>query len=393
MTTDFGPYPAIPAGRPRFSDAEHARRRAALAAIMAEKRLDAVVVYGSGAMPGPVHWITEYIPRMPTWLIVSPERPDTLFLHFVNHVPNTLAITTLEDVRCYWPSAVDAVSGELAARVGATARVGVVGSLSAIPYGQLTALKAALPGVELVDVTRDVNEVRWIRSPEEIERIRISGRIMEEASAALVERLRPGMTELDARAIVHSVFLPYGAEEGIIYLAATSMDAPDRRSPWQHPSFRTLHRGDVLISEITLNYFGYGGQIHRPFAIGTAPNATYRALFDVALECFDAVRGVLRAGATSEDVVEAGRVVERRGFRLFDSLLHGETGRSPELGSSGSDHAFEPWTFRAGQMVVLQPNPVTEDGSAGLQAGCALLVEEDGATPLHGYPLSFPVCG
>src|SRR5690606_31880285 len=144
---------------------------------------------------------------------------------------------------------------------------------------------------------------------------------------------------------------------------------------------------DVLISEITLNFFGYGGQIHRPFAIGQEPDDTYRRLFDVAVECFDSVRSGLRAGATAEEVVAAGRVVEERGFRLFDSLLHGETGRNPELGSSGSDHTFEPWTFRAGQMMILQPNPATLDGAAGLQAGCALLIEDDGATPLHGYPL------
>ncbi|MBO9579038.1 MAG: M24 family metallopeptidase, partial [Microbacteriaceae bacterium] len=298
----------------------------------------------------------------------------------------------LDDIRCYWPSAVEAVAGSLRDRVGERARVGVVGSLQAIPYGQWHAVQEALPGVEFVDVTRALNEHRWIRSPEEVERLRISGRIMEEACDAIVARLRPGMTELDAKAIVHSVLHPYGAEEGITYLAATSMAEPDRRSPWQFPTHRPVHDGDVLISEITINYFGYGAQVHRPFAIGRPPGPIHQGLFDVAVECFDAVRAVLRDGATSEQVVAAGEVVAARGYRLFDSLLHGEMGRSPELGASGSEHAFEPWTFRTGQMVVLQPNPVTTDGSAGLQAGCALLVEDDGATPLHGWPLRFPVC-
>lgn len=379
--------------RPRFSEAEHTRRRTALRTLMDERQLDAVVVYGTAMFGGAVQWLTEYLPKQPTWLVISRDAPDTLFVHFVNHVPNARDITGLDDIRCYWPSAPDAVGGELRARVGARARVGVVGSTAAIPYAQFAAIRDQTPDVEYVEVTADLNAVRWIRSPEEIERIRRSGAIMDAACEALAEGLRPGMTELDAKALVHAEFVAHGAEEGIIFLAATSMTAPDRRAPYQFPGFRTLSHGDVLISEITINYFGYGGQLHRPFAIGREPEPVYRQLFDVAVECFDAVRGVLRAGATAEEVVEAGRIVEERGFRLFDSLLHGEAGRSPELGSSGSEHTFEPWTFRAGQMVVLQPNPTTLDGAAGLQAGCALLIEEDGATPLHGYPLQFPVCG
>jgi Xaa-Pro dipeptidase len=381
------------AERPSFTAAEHARRRDAVGRLLKDRDLDALAVYGTGAYTGPVHYLSDYIPRQPTWLVLSPDQPPALFLHFVNHIPNTLAISNVEDVRCYWPSAVDAVSAELIARGAEGRRVGVVGMPAAVPYGQMVGLRRRLPGCEFVDVTSELNQLRWIRGEEEIERIRRSGAIIDAACADLAAGLRPGLTELDAKSMLHASFVPKGGDEGIIFISSTDMNAPDRKSPWQFPGHRVIGDGHVVITEITINYHGYGGQGHRPFAVGTPPTPLYRELFDVAVTCFDRVLAVLRDGATAEAVRDAAQVVQDRDFVLFDSVLHGETGRNPELGSSGSDHTFEPWTFRAGQVMVVQPNPVTRDGRAGLQAGCAVLIEKDGATPLHGYPLLFPECG
>jgi Xaa-Pro aminopeptidase len=378
--------------RPAFSAAEHVRRHEAVGRLLEEHDLGALVVYGAAGFVGPVHYLSDYPPRQPTWLVISPDRPPTLFLHFVNHIPNTSAISTVDDVRCYWPSAVDAVSAELIARGAGERRVGVVGLPTAMPYGQAAELGRRLGG-ELVDVGADLNRLRWIRSEEEIARIRRSGAIIDTACEDLAAQLRPGLTELDAKAILHGSFVPKGGEEGIIFISGTDMNDPDRRSPWQFPGHRVIGNGHVLITEITINYHGYGAQGHRPFAVGTPPTPLYRELFDVAATCFDRIVAVLRDGATAAEVREAALVVQDRDFLLFDSVLHGETGRNPELGSSGSEHTFEPWTFRAGQVMVVQPNPMTRDGRAGLQAGAAVLIEKDGATPLHGYPLRFHECG
>ncbi|GAA3816358.1 hypothetical protein GCM10022226_41330 [Sphaerisporangium flaviroseum] len=379
--------------RPTFTAAEHARRRDAVERLLKDRDLDALVVYGAGGYTGPVHYLTDYTPRQPTWLVLSPDRPATLFLHFVNHVPNATAISNVDDLRCYWPSAVEAVSAELTTRGAGERKVGVVGMSAALPHGQMTGLRRSLPGCEFVDLTAELNQLRWIRSDEEIERIRQSGALIDSACADLAARLRPGLTELEAKSILHSSFVPKGGDEGIIFISSTDMNAPDRKSPWQFPGHRVIGAGHVVITEITINYHGYGGQAHRPFAVGAPPTPLYRELFDVATTCFDRILAVLREGATAEQVQDAALVVQDRDFVLFDSVLHGETGRNPELGSSGSDHTFEPWTFRAGQVMVVQPNPVTHDGRAGLQAGCAVLIEKNGATPLHGYPLQFPECG
>ncbi len=171
------------------------------------------------------------------------------------------------------------------------------------------------------------------------------------------------------------------------------MDNPDVFVPWQLPTPRVLNVGDVVITEITVGYYGYFSQIHRPFAVAREPNALYRKLFDVALECYELVAKVLRPGATTEDVLNATSVIEENGFTVYDSLVHGESAMNPELGTRTSAHTKESFTFRENMMVVIQPQPITLDRRAGLQLGAANIVTANGAKCLHNYPFKFPVCG
>ena len=171
------------------------------------------------------------------------------------------------------------------------------------------------------------------------------------------------------------------------------MMEPDRCLPWQRVTSRTVTKGSVVITEITVSYWGYSTQIHRPFAIAQEPSPLYRDLFAVALECYENVRRLCKPGTTSEEIIAATSNIEERGFTTYDSVFHGERGKSPELGTRSAWHPLEPWTLKENMVHVIQPNPVTRDLKAGLQLGAAVVVKPDGGEPLHNYPFKFPVCG
>jgi Xaa-Pro dipeptidase len=380
-------------GYPRFSDAELGRRFGLVRELMAREGVEALLLHGGPSATGPVHYLSGYLPVRPTWMVFALDGPSTLFLHFQNHVPNARALSVVTDVRCYWPSAPGAVAEELRRRGLERARIGVVGLATSIPHAQFEELRRHVPEVRFKDLGRPLDRIRWVRSQEELAWLRRSAELTDRACELLEARIRPGLSEHDLVALVHEAFLQHGGQAGLHFLAATSMSEPDRFVPWQFPSSRELRRGDVVITEITVSWWGYGAQIHRPFAVAAEPTARYRELYEVAYECFQRVRGALRAGATSQDAVRAAEVIAERGFTVFDSVVHGEGGRNPELGLSGSAHTLEPWTFRENQVMVIQPNPITLDQRAGLQLGCAVRVGVDGAEPLHRYPFKFPVCG
>jgi Xaa-Pro aminopeptidase len=365
---------------PCFSAAEFERRMLALRAAMDSDGLAAVLIYGGPGAPE-ISYLTNYLPASPCWLIIPRSGDPVVFVHFYNHVPCTQAMSIVADVRGYGPVPAQTLAQELRARKFDAAKLGIV-SLNTVPYNQVKALDELLPAAELVEFGRAYNAIRWIRSAEELPFLRRSER-----------ELRPGLTEFEIRSIITRAYNDQESDPGIHFIATTSMAAPDRFVPWQRVTPRTLSRGDVVITELTVSYWGYSTQIHRPFAIGAEPVPVYRELFDAALECYENIRRISTPGTTSREIVAASSVIEERGFATYDSVFHGERGKFPEIGTASSAHPPEDWTLRENMVHVIQPNPITRDYTAGLQLGAAIIVTPAGGEPLHRYPFVFPVCG
>jgi Xaa-Pro aminopeptidase len=232
-----------------------------------------------------------------------------------------------------------------------------------------------------------------VRSEEELVYLRKSGYLTDLACEALENQLRPGLTEQNILSIVYGAYLKNGGDPGIHFIATTNMSHPDRFVPWQKQTSRMIEKGSVVITELTVSYWGYSTQIHRPFAIGQEPSPVYRRLFDAAYQCYESVRRICQPGTTSEEIIAATSAIEESGFTSYDSVFHGEAGKSPELGTKSAAHPLERWTLEENMVHVIQPNPITKDFTAGLQLGAAVVVKPSGGEALHNYPFKFPVCG
>ena len=162
--------------------------------------------------------------------------------------------------------------------------------------------------------------------------------------------------------------------------------------PTQFVANRKVARGDIVFAEISAAFWEHPGQVLRSFAVGAEPTPLYRELHAVADAAFDAVAAVLKDGAMPQQVIEAAGVIEEAGFTIIDDLLHGYGGGylPPILGSKSRPSAHVPdEPFRAGMIVVIQPNVVTPDGKAGVQTGEMVLITETGIEPFHAVPRGF----
>ncbi len=377
---------------PRFSDREYQRRAELVKRMMREKNLEGLLIYAPNSNSGNVTYLSNYVGISPSYLIYPLDFEPTLILHFYNHIPATHEMSIVSDVQWHYNDPAKCVADNLTKKHLDRSRLGVAGFAS-IPYVQFTAIKESLPNATFVDVSRDYNWIRWIRSNEELEWFGKSAHLTDLTMEALEKKIRPGLTLHDLNAIVHEAFLKEGGQLWIAFLASTSMANPDVFVPWQVPTFKVLRQGDVVITEITVGYHGYNAQIHRPFAVAAEPTPLYKKLFETALTCFENVSKALKDGATSEEVLEATSIIEENGFTVYDSLVHGEGAKNPELGSRTSAHPKEPFVFRENMVCVIQPQPVTKDFKAGLQVGAAVVVGKNGAKCLHSYPFKFSVCG
>jgi Xaa-Pro aminopeptidase len=370
---------------PRFSEAEMERRRAALDAAMAARDVAHVVVYGANRSGTAIGWLTRWPVTREALVVHTPGERDLLLVNFYNHLPNAELIATEAEVRWAGESAIETAIDELRRRGG----IRPIGTIGTLDHRAAAALAEPAP---VVDMNRDYTRLRLLKSAEEIEWIRIAVRMTDEAVRALHQHARPGASELELADVIERAYVAQGGTTHIHYLGATSMREPDLCVPRQYPSARTLAQGDVLICEVSASYWEYTGQLLRTFAVAADPPPLYRELHAVADAAFEAIVGRLRPGATATELVEASSLIEDAGFTIRDDLVHGFVGGylPPVLGRRSRALTPPPdFKFASGMTVVVQPNVVTKDESAGVQTGELMLLTDDGAERLHSYERGF----
>lgn len=371
---------------PAFGADELNRRAAQLDAAMQAADVGLVVLYGANRAGSAVQWLTGWPVTREAVVVHGADRPDTLLVHFYNHVPQARRIAQAADVRWAGTPTVDTVLEELRSRGATTGRrVGVIGAL---PFAMADALRSA--GLTVVDLNGAYTRLRMRKSAEEVAWLRRAAELTDRSCTALQEGAQPGCTEYELGALVESSYLPVGGANYIHYFSITGMAQPEQCVPAQWPSARRIEIGDVLACELSTSFgVDYPGQLLRTFTVGTDPTPLIQDLHDVADEALTRIEALLAPGVTPAEVVEAAGVIEDAGYTTVDDLVHGLGGGylPPVLGSRS--RTLEPLpdlVFAEGMTVVVQPNVTTTDGLAGVQTGELLLVTAEGCERLHSFP-------
>jgi Xaa-Pro dipeptidase len=168
-----------------------------------------------------------------------------------------------------------------------------------------------------------VEELRIIKSAEEIEHLRDGARIVATAMRAAIETSREGANENDVAAAVLATLARAGGE----YAGLPPFITSGPRTSLCHATWagRTLSRGDVLAYELPGVSHRYAAPLFRCGTVGPAP-ADVRALADACRGSLEAVIDKIGPGVTSGDVHEVSRSnFERAGF---GELLGHRTGYS-----------------------------------------------------------------
>ena len=367
---------------PRFSDAEYARRQAALGAAMQKHGVDHLLVVSTNRAGNATQWLTGWPGTVEALTVFKPGERMVMHMEWHNHIP--LARKIARDVEVHWGEHQGIVKtiAELKRRGAKT--VGVMGPL---PAGKLRQLEAAF-AVKSLDA--DYTRLRMIKSAEELDWLTIGAALSDAGLAALMAGAQPGLDERELSALVESGYLKHGGTTMIHYIGCTPMAAPEIHVPRQHPSPRKLAVGDVLFCELSAFWWDYAGQVLRTMTVGAEPTPLYRDLHKTAEDAFDAVTAVIRAGTTMQEIVDAAGLIEARGFTVCDDLLHGFGGGyfQPILGSRSRPAGKLPdMVLEENMTVVVQPNVTSteadEDRRAGVQVGEMIRVTKTGFARMH----------
>ena len=364
---------------PRFSDPEYARRHQKLAGAMEKAGVDHLLIVTNNRAGNATQWVTGWPGTVEALTIFKPGVPMTMFMEWYNHFPLAKIIARDVDVQWGGHEAIVRTIAELK-RCGAK-NVGVMGPLPHAKYKQLE------QNFTVKSLDAEYTRLRMIKSDEELDWLRIGAALSDAGLAALLAGTKPGLDERELSALVESAYIKHGGTTMIHYIGCTSMAAPHLYVPRQHPSPRKVAAGDVVFCELSAFWWDYAGQVLRTFTVGADATPLYRDLHQTAEATFDAVTKVIRHGTTMPEILDASALVEERGFTICDDLMHGFGGGyfPPIIGSRSRPAGKLPdMVLEENMTVVVQPNVVTKEHTAGVQVGEMIRVTKTGFERMHG---------
>lgn len=373
---------------PVFSAAEMQRRREVLGEIMARAGANHVLLSGGDRKGSAIQWLTGWPPGGGHFVVFTPGEQDALWVKNPNNAP--LARIMAPEARVSWgPEGSLALTiAELLRRGAKGQGVGIIGS-----YGHALHEKLTDAGLKPIDLGRAYNRERLVKSPEELDWLRVGCALTDLAVEALGREAKPGMTEHGLADVIERAYVRFGGMTQIHYTGVTAMADPDCCVPRQLPLNRVVRAGDVIFTEISVSFWSYPGQVQRSFTVAAEPTPLYRDLYACAEEAFDGILKVLKPGARPDDILAVASSIAAAGFTICDDLVHGYGGGGylpPVLGTRERPSGPVPdFTFAENMMLVVQPSVMTKDGKAGLQCGEMVRITADGIERMHHAPWGF----
>jgi Xaa-Pro aminopeptidase len=250
-----------------------------------------------------------------------------------------------------------------------------------VTVGTLEKWRGALSGVELVPANDPIEQLREIKSADEIERIRVACQLTDDALGVLLDKTRSGVREVELLWSLEDFLRPHGAA---LAFDPIIVSGPRTARPHGEPSDRAIERGDFVTFDIGARLDGYCSDITRTVVVGPASDRQreiYEHLLKAQVACVEA----MRPGAKGKTVDSLARTIldEKDLAQYFGhGLGHGLGALVHDSGrlSQTVDH-----DIRTGQVWTIEPGVYIE-GFGGIRIEDDIVITESGNEVLTCFP-------
>jgi Xaa-Pro aminopeptidase len=176
------------------------------------------------------------------------------------------------------------------------------------PYGvAIERLRAALPHLESADVSPHLDELRWVKTPYEIERLRKSGKIGAAAVAEAMRGTRPGMYEYEIAAAAQFVNARMGAEgDGFPPIVPSGPLTPIVH---YHENRRQLQAGEIVYMDYGSDYRYYTSDITRTWPVSGRFTPEQEKMYRCVLEARNTIIAAMKPGVTLDTLQDAAEAI------------------------------------------------------------------------------------
>jgi len=170
-----------------------------------------------------------------------------------------------------------------------------------ILHGFWVAMRETFPRAEFVDATPLLDQVRFIKSAEEVEVLRKSTEIIEEGVKAKIAHATVGAVDWEVWTAAMCAMMKAGSE---IPVHQHWLSGKNPIRTLTRPMFRKLERGDLIIDELEASWIGYRSQIVQPVFVEVA-DPVHMELIKIQRDVFNSVMEILKPGITVRELTEA----------------------------------------------------------------------------------------
>jgi Xaa-Pro aminopeptidase len=395
---EFYPYP-------RFSIAERDRRWRAVRALMRAQNLDVIVTPQNSGHSADYQANTRYLTHCgggePDLAAVFPLEDEVTAIA-TSAAPRWPTVqdwvTDVREARRNYGRAIVERLKELdveRGRIGVTGLGEVEGTRTpegTIFYGTWKQIRGAFANAELVDATAILDQVRYVKSAEEIDILAKSAEINELAIQAEIEAAKVGVKDWEVWAAMHYAMTRNGSE---LPVHCFWVSGKNPKRTLTRPSMRLLERGDSIINEIEASWIGYRAQAVQPVFVEVI-NPVQGELIKVQREIFNRVVENLKPGVTVGELAEltkraaasaapkSGPAAGVRG----ELTMHGRG--AGDDGPIITPHAKSPKqlgvTMQENMVFVCKPAAISADGEYNCQWGDTVVVTKNGGRRLGKRP-------
>lgn len=179
------------------------------------------------------------------------------------------------------------------------------------PYmAAIERIRESQPQLPVADLSPILDELRWVKSAYEIERLRKSGRIGAQAVAEAMRATRPGMYEYEVAAAAQYVNTRMGARGD----AFPPIVPSGPLAPVVHymDNRRRMEAGELVYMDYGSDWEYYTSDITRTWPVSGKFTAEQEKMYRCVLEARNAIIGAMRPGVTLEDLKDAAEPVYAR---------------------------------------------------------------------------------
>ncbi|MEI7626491.1 MAG: Xaa-Pro peptidase family protein [Actinomycetota bacterium] len=248
------------------------------------------------------------------------------------------------------------------------------------PAHDYLALQAGAPDTEFVP-TLLISDVRAVKSPAELERIRRSERIADAAVIAGMDAVAPGVTEYEVGLVAEEMLRRLGDFEsaGGSIISAGANSASGSSLPTRE---KVIERGEWVLLDVLPRFDGYAGDIARMRFAGEPDDLTPELahLHAATLLMNREVVKAVRAGITARELnAVAVAVACQEGVQdhKIELLGHGIGLDVHDM----PDYYYDDTPLRVGEVITIEPC-LLKEGVAGTRIEDVVAVEADGCEVL-----------